>query len=109
MPEYDSSLLPDALRNLIAINPKTGCWLWLGRCQNGYGVASLWREGIAESQVHVIVYRLLVGEVPAGHHLHHNCEVRRCCNPNRGHVQALTPSEHQLWHVKQRELKKPRR
>jgi hypothetical protein len=102
--EYDSSKLPDALRCRIKMERMSPrCWLWLGALSDGYGtsggVTKLIRNkyGISDAQMHVIVYRILVGTIPIGFHLHHKCEVRRCCNPS--HLEPLSPGDHRKVHA----------
>ncbi len=59
------------------------CWLWRGSINwNGYGVYVYREEGKLKSQgAHRFVYRLLVGEVPKGLVLDHQCDNRHCVNP----------------------------
>ena len=35
--------------------------------------------------------------IAAGHHLHHECEVKACCNPD--HLTPLTPEQHRRRHA----------
>lgn len=73
-----------------------GCWLYGGR-QDRYGRAILNGKSVA---VHRFVYEVLVGEIPEGHHVHHECETPACCNP--AHLIALTPAEHGQRHAEMR-------
>jgi hypothetical protein len=72
----------------------TPCAIWAERVDtSGYGV--LWFAGRAQ-KAHRVAYALTKGPVPAGHHLHHLCGVRRCCNPE--HLDPVTPSRHRRVH-----------
>ncbi len=70
-----------------------GCWLYdgepdeYGRVYLGHGVRKV---------AHVFVYETLVGPVPRGHHLHHECETPGCCNPE--HLTPLLPNQHKAEH-----------
>lgn len=66
-----------------------GCWLWLGHVgPAGYGTFRF--DGDTDLS-HRIAYRLLVGEIPGGHHLDHLCRIRRCVNPR--HLEPVLPAE----------------
>lgn len=59
-------------------NPQTGCVVWQGRLNHkGYGLISY--KGKYRS-THRIVYEALIGEIPAGMHVLHRCDNRRCVN-----------------------------
>jgi len=70
-----------------------GCWLYDGE-PDAYG-----RQTVAGQRVvaHRYVYEVLVGPIPDGHHLHHRCETKGCCNPT--HLDVLTPSDHAQLHA----------
>ncbi len=63
---------------------ETGCWLWEGRTQNGYG-----RFGRTVS--HRVTYEWLVGPVAKNIELDHLCRVRNCVNPT--HLEPVTRTE----------------
>ncbi len=65
----------DRLRARTVIT-ETGCWQWTGALRRGYG--AIWVEGRTE-QVHVLAYRLLVGEVPAQQQIDHTCHNSSPC------------------------------
>lgn len=66
-----------------------GCWVWTGSTVgNGYGRFML---GGVRRVAHVVVYELLVGPVPDGLELHHDCHNPPCVNP--AHLRPVTPEE----------------
>lgn len=84
----------DVLRNLPR-DPATGCWVWQGSRDNGYGQASA--RVISRTRlmhVHRIAYRVFFGDLPAGpdYHVHHTCGNRACCNPE--HLELISAAEH---------------
>lgn len=55
----------------VRVSPDDACWEWLaGLNTHGYGKFRLGRSSI---QAHRVAYRLLVGEIPDGMHLDHEC------------------------------------
>lgn len=59
---------------------EAGCLLWTGaRDSGGYG--KVMRDGKNVS-AHRWAYRLTHGEIPAGMHVCHRCDVRLCVNPS---------------------------
>lgn len=82
----------DRIGERISVQPD-GCWLWTGGTRHGYGATG-------NTTVHRFVYETLVGPIPDGHHLHHECRNRACCRPS--HLTPLTPSEHAQLHVSER-------
>lgn len=76
----------ERLELYVPHRPESDCWLWTGpMCANGYGEFR-WNDGVERRRVgaHVAAFRLLVGPVPAGGQVNHQCDVRQCCNP--GHL-----------------------
>lgn len=69
-----------------------GCWLWTGSLTwHGYGNFHI--GGGKYIKAHIFAYELLVGPVPKGKELHHECPNRRCIRPHKKHVQPLTNLE----------------
>lgn len=66
-----------------------GCWIMDGK-PDTYASTSL------GGSAHRFVYETLVGPVPDGHHLHHECQHPGCVNP--AHLIPLTPREHSARH-----------
>lgn len=75
----------------------TPCWIWQDRREawDGHRLVMLNKKRVS---VHRAVYELLVGPIPAGHHLHHRCEQPACVNPE--HLEVVTPSAHVFLHRK---------
>lgn len=73
----------------FAVEPNTGCWLWLGTVNaNGYGVINL---TVGERKAHRVSYEHYVGPIPAGLQLDHLCRQRCCVNPD--HLEPVTNAE----------------
>lgn len=85
--------LPERIRKRIIVDGE--CWLWpKPNPQRGYGYIQWGGRrspgGHREpTQIHIVVYRLLVGEVPPGHVLDHACRKRACCRPVDDHVHPV--------------------
>jgi hypothetical protein len=76
----------------VQVQPN-GCWLYNGSADD-YGTTSI--EG-RQVRVHRFVYEALVGPIPEGHHVHHECETPGCCNPK--HLRTMTPGQHRQHHT----------
>lgn len=71
--------------------PFCGCWLWTGAVVSAgrqsqrhlYGVIGGMRErGTKQLLTHRAAWIVFRGEIPAGLHVLHSCDVPLCCNPN---------------------------
>lgn len=81
----------------IAVDPETGCWVWLGHVTN-WGYARL-RDQDVYVFLHRYFYELVHNNgqrLPPSIHVHHECGEKRCCNPQ--HLRALSMREHSLHH-----------
>ena len=68
-----------------------GCWLWTGGMSGEYGLTA---DG---ERAHRAVYEIMVGPIPEGLVLHHECEVKRCVNP--AHLTPMTNGDHLAHHA----------
>lgn len=82
--------LDDLWARLDATGP---CWLWVGeqRPNPVSGYVQLSWQCLPEPTLHRAVWRLLVGEIPAGLKLDHLCKVLTCANPD--HLEPVTDAE----------------
>lgn len=82
-------------------DPVFGCAIWIrGLDRDGYGTS--WIGGKAMA-AHRRVYLEIVGAIPEGKALGHQCQRRACVHP--AHMELVTGSENQLqrlWRVRAR-------
>lgn len=70
------------------------CWVWTASTNHGYGQISVANK---PRKAHRVSLHLAGVDVPAGWHVHHLCENRRCVRPD--HLTAVeTQSEHSEFH-----------
>ena len=87
---------PDDVQRFWAKVDKTGeCWNWTAsKSVQGYG------QFVTKTKVkkfaHRFAYELIVGNIPADHDLHHQCECRGCVNP--AHLVPLKHGDHMRLH-----------
>ena len=82
--------LPARALALITRDALYGCWLWDSSKLDRHGYGTYWTTGGAR-QAHRFVYELLVGPVPDGMVLDHNCRRRNCVRP--AHLEPITGAE----------------
>lgn len=75
----------------ITRDPLYGCWLFDRVDRDGYG--TIWNKD-GPRRAHLVAYRELVGEIPAGKVLDHECRRRACCRPE--HLAPVAGSENDL-------------
>ncbi len=68
--------------------PNSGCVLWLGDTNKGYGV--LW-DGKKRLYAHRLAYEVAIGPIPDGLDVDHLCSTTACLNPE--HLDPVTRSE----------------
>lgn len=86
---YRDMRLPPLERFMLRVNESDGHWLWKGHLSSkGYGFFCVDK---VNTFAHRWAYMLLVGEVPEGVEVDHECLVRSCVNP--GHLRLATSSE----------------
>lgn len=59
--------------------PNSGCWLWTGALQNGYGTLNFRGSRV---YAHRASYEMHKGEIHRGMHVCHRCDVTICINPD---------------------------
>ena len=70
------------------------CWVCkIGETPSGYCRIKYHKKIFS---IHRFAYSELVGDIPKGHHIHHICENKKCCNPE--HLVSVTPLEHKALH-----------
>jgi len=79
-----------AILDRYDIDPETGCWLWLGNLNTGYGRCK--RPGTSDTMMaHRYFYEHHVGPIPEGLDIDHLCRTRACVNPE--HLEPVTRAE----------------
>lgn len=82
------------IRDRSAMEPNTGCWLWLGQV-NSRGYGKIWIGSRADGSrrcavTHRAAYEATHGVISEGLILRHKCDVALCVNPDH-----LVPGTHQ--------------
>lgn len=66
------------------VHPVTGCWEWTGPMHHsGYGNFGVTENGKGVTyRAHCWAYEFLVGPIPDGQKVLHDCDNTRCCRPS---------------------------
>lgn len=67
------------------------CWNWTAAKSDGYGIFGLGPRNAGVGKAHRLAYESLVGPIPSGMDLDHQCRNRGCVNP--AHLKPATRSE----------------
>lgn len=77
--------------NLTTPNVGNDCLLWIGTA-TAHGRYGLFYYNGGPVYAHRFIYEQVVGPIPKGSHLHHNCNESLCVNTD--HLTPLTVPEH---------------
>ena len=81
---------PETFWAKVKVGAQDECWLWtMSIGSHGYGQTSYGGKRVRTA--HRLAYELTHGPLPAGMHVLHNCDERRCCNP--AHMRLGTNEE----------------
>lgn len=70
----------ERLTSKIEYDPNGGCWLWSG-LTHPFGHGTIGVNG-KNTLTHRFAWTLWRGEIPAGRHVLHKCDVPQCVNPD---------------------------
>lgn len=70
----------------ITVQPN-GCWIYGDR---------------RDDRIYRYVYETLVGPIPEGHGLHHECQTPTCCRPS--HLTPMLQADHVVHHAELRRI-----
>lgn len=84
--------IQERIMTRVVADPGTGCWLWEGTQQKGYGRISMLRDGGGRADlVHRVMYEASVGPISEGMQLDHLCRRHECVRPE--HLEPVTPRD----------------
>lgn len=92
MSSYPRPTPVERLFEYMMPEPNSGCWLWMGKTSNGYGIIGLANR--KRMAAHKFSWELVHGKVPDNLVLDHLCRVRCCVNPD--HLEPVTNKENIL-------------
>jgi hypothetical protein len=80
----------ERFKNMIWIDTKTECWIWIGSRLRGYGLFTVSKNGKRKTlRAHRLSWMLYHRKrVPDGLEIDHLCNRKSCCNPE--HLEATT-------------------
>lgn len=78
--------LPPKVQDRIMPEPMSGCWLWIGHTNGGYGRYQ--PHDAISVYAHRMVYEILIGAVSPDLDLDHLCRTKACVNP--AHLEPVT-------------------
>lgn len=85
----------ERFENLYIPEPNSGCWLWLGTCNNhGYGMFGVGSKTDGTNKktlAHRFSYEAHIGPIREGLIIDHLCRNKSCVNPE--HLEPVTYSE----------------
>ena len=82
---------PERIYDRLVPDPETGCLLWTGKTDHGYGRIKICQR---LRYVHVVAWEIRNGPVPGGLELDHLCRVRACANTD--HLELVARRENVL-------------
>jgi len=80
-PRNDRTPLEDRFWQHVFPEPNSGCWLWVGYTNKGYGFISTGGYGGGLKAAHRLSWELHKGPIADGYLVCHRCDVRCCVNP----------------------------
>lgn len=102
MMNFGDTRLPERFWDKVSPCPMSGCWLWFGSDNRGYGMS--WRDG-----KHVYAHRMALeaesGPMGRDVEVDHRCMIKCCVNP--AHLELVSHTENMrranLAHPKRQE------
>lgn len=73
-----SEITLKAIKDRCKIDERSECWEWAQYLQRGYGRL---RANGKSHYAHRLAYALAKGAIPSGMDVMHECDNKRCCNP----------------------------
>ena len=64
------------------IDPESGCWIWLAGLVKGYAVIGCTSDNRPYRRASHVSYEIKYGPIPESSHMLHNCDNRKCINPD---------------------------